>query len=116
MSQELNAFELASRLSFFLWSQGPDDELLKLAESGRAHANRSVLDAQVARMLADPRAEVLVTSFAEGWLAVDDLEAVQPDMLLFPEFNEGLRQDFAAEMRLFLKSVLLEEPATCRRC
>ena len=60
-------------------------------------------------MLADPRAEVLVTSFAEGWLAVDDLEAVQPDMLLFPEFNEGLRQDFAAEMRLFLTSVLLED-------
>ena len=60
-------------------------------------------------MLADARAEVLVTSFAEGWLAVDDLEAVQPDMLLFPEFNEGLRRDFAAEMRLFLSSVLLEE-------
>ena len=50
-----------------------------------------------------------MTSFAEGWLAVDDLEAVQPDMLLFPEFSEGLRQDFAAEMRLFLKSVLLED-------
>ena len=59
-------------------------------------------------MLADPRAEVLVTSFAEGWLAVDDLEAVQPDMLLYPEFNEGLRQDFAQEMRLFLTSVLLD--------
>jgi len=106
-SQELSAFELASRLSFFLWSQGPDDELLKLAESGELD-NPRVLDAQVARMLTDPRAEVLVTNFAEGWLGVDDLEAVQPDMLLFPEFTEGLRRDFAAEMRLFLNSVLLE--------
>jgi hypothetical protein len=106
-SQQLSAFELASRLSFFLWSQGPDDDLLKLAESEEL-TNPRVLDAQVARMLADPRAEVLVTNFAEGWLGVDDLEAVQPDMLLFPEFTEGLRRDFAAEMRLFLKSVLLE--------
>jgi hypothetical protein len=106
-SQELTALELASRLSFFLWSQGPDEELLTLAESGELEKPR-VLDAQIARLLADPRAEVLVSGFAEGWLAVDDLEAVQPDMLLYPEFNEGLRQDFAAEMRLFLKSVLLE--------
>jgi hypothetical protein len=106
-SQELRPFELASRLSFFLWSQGPDDELLKLAESGELE-NERVLLAQVERMLADERAEVLVTSFAEGWLGVDDLEAVVPDMLLYPEFSEGMRQDFATEMRLFLKSVLLE--------
>ncbi len=106
-SQELTAFELASRLSFFIWSQGPDDELLKLAESGQLTDTR-VLSREVERMLADPRAEVLVSSFAEGWLAVDDLEAVVPDMLLFPEFTNGLRQDFATEMRLFLKSVLLE--------
>jgi hypothetical protein len=107
-SQALSAFELASRLSFFLWSQGPDDELLALAESGEL-LDGDVLAAQVERMLADPRAEVLVTSFAEGWLGVDDLDAVQPDMLIFPEFTEGLRQDFATEMRLFLKSVLLED-------
>jgi hypothetical protein len=107
LSQELTALELASRLSFFIWSQGPDDELLTLAESGEL-TQPNVLVAQVDRMLLDPRAEVLVTSFAEGWLAVDDLEAVQPDMLLYPEFTAALRQDFAAEMRLFLKSVLLE--------
>jgi hypothetical protein len=107
-SQALTAFELASRLSFFLWSQGPDDELLKLAESGELEES-GVLQAQVERMLSDPRAEVLVTSFAEGWLGVDDLEAVVPDMLLFPDFTERLREDFAAEMRLFLESVLLEE-------
>jgi hypothetical protein len=105
-SQELTAVELASRLSFFLWSQGPDDELLRLAESGDL-TQPKVLQAQVDRMLLDPRAEVLVTSFAEGWLGVDDLEAVVPDMILFPEFTDGLRQDFATEMRLFLKSVLL---------
>ena len=105
-SQPLTALELASRLSFFLWSQGPDDELLKLAESGDL-AKSNVLAAQVKRMLADPRAEVLVTSFAEGWLRLADLDAIQPDKNLYPEFNEGLRQDFAEEIRLFLGSVLL---------
>jgi hypothetical protein len=107
-TQALTAFELASRLSFFLWSQGPDDELLKLAESGEL-AKSSVLTAQAHRMLADPRADVLVSGFAEGWLALDDLEAVVPDMALFPEFSDGLRQDFAQEIRLFLRSVLLED-------
>jgi hypothetical protein len=107
-SQELAPLELASRLSFFLWSQGPDDELLRLAESGEL-ANPRVLHAEVERMLADERAAVLVTGFAVGWLGVDDLEAVVPDELVFPEFTDGLRRDFAAEMRLFLTSVLLEE-------
>ncbi|HEX7236163.1 MAG TPA: DUF1592 domain-containing protein, partial [Gammaproteobacteria bacterium] len=107
-SQELNSFELASRLSFFLWSQGPDDELLKLAESGEL-TQPKVLQAQVERMLADERAEVLVSSFAEGWLGLDDLEAVVPDMLLFREFSDSLRQDFATELRLYLKSVLLDD-------
>jgi hypothetical protein len=105
-SHELSPLELASRLSFFLWSQGPDDELLKLGESGEI-ARPNVLKSQVARMLKDPRAEVLVTSFAEGWLRVADLDAIQPDMNIYPEFNEGLRQDFAEEIRLFLESVLL---------
>jgi hypothetical protein len=59
-------------------------------------------------MLTDERAEVLVSSFAEGWLGLDDLEAVVPDMLLFREFSDGLRNDFASELRLFLRSVLLE--------
>jgi hypothetical protein len=107
-SQELTSFELASRLSFFLWSQGPDDELLALAERDEL-ANPAVLQQQVERMLADDRAHVLVTSFAEGWLGLDDLDAVQPDMLIYPEFTEGLRRDFATELRLFLTSVLLEE-------
>jgi hypothetical protein len=107
-AQELTSFELASRLSFFIWSQGPDDELLKLAERDELKST-AVLQQQVERMLADPRAEVLVTSFAEGWLGLDDLDAVQPDMLIFPDFTEGLRNDFATELRLFLTSVLLED-------
>jgi hypothetical protein len=93
-AQSLTPLELASRLSFFLWSQGPDDELLKLAESGEL-AKSTVLAAQVQRMLKDPRAEVLVTGFAEGWLAVDDPDA--------------LRKDFAQEIKLFLASVLLDD-------
>jgi hypothetical protein len=107
-AQALTPLVLASRLSLFLWSQGPDDELLELAESG-AHAQPDVLAGQVQRMLQHPRAEVLVTSFAEGWLGVDDLEAVQPDKNLFPEFTDALRKDFAREIELFLASVLLED-------
>jgi hypothetical protein len=102
----LDDYELASRLSFFLWSQGPDDELLALAGDGNL-SRPAVLDAQVERMLADPRAKVLVTNFALAWLNVDDLDAVQPDVQLFGfEFTAGLRADFAREMELFVESVL----------
>jgi hypothetical protein len=107
-SYALDDFELASRLSFFLWSQGPDEELLDLAAAGEL-SRPEVLVTQVERMLADPRAEVLVDEFALRWLNVDDLEAVVPDRLLFPEFTDGLREDFAEEIRLFLASVLLED-------
>jgi hypothetical protein len=105
---ELDAFELASRLSFFIWSQGPDDDLLQLAASGEL-VKPAILEREVRRMLADPRAEVLVNGFALSWLNVDDLDAVQPDKLLYPEFTEGLRQDFAEEIRRFIASVLLED-------
>ena len=105
---ELSDFDLASRLSFFLWGQNPDDELLELAAAEKL-SQPDVLDAQVKRLLADERAEVLVTDFAEHWLNVDDLEAVQPDKQLFPEFTEGVRQDFAEEIKLFLSSILLED-------
>jgi hypothetical protein len=107
-SYALDDFELASRLSFFLWSQGPDDELLDLASAGEL-SRPQVLDAQVKRMLVDPRAQVLVDEFALHWLNVDDLEAVVPDRILFPEFTDALREDFAEEIRLFLASVLLED-------
>jgi hypothetical protein len=105
----LDGYELASRLSFFLWSQGPDDELLALAESGEL-PRAETLTAQVQRMLADPRAEVLVTNFALAWLNLDDLDAVEPDSNIFAgEFSNALREDFAEEIRLFVKSLLLED-------
>jgi hypothetical protein len=104
----IDDFELASRLSFFLWSQGPDEALLELAAEGTL-SDPQVLDAQVQRMLADARAEVLVTDFARHWLHVADLEAVEPDSAIFPEFSEALRRDFDEEMTLFLSSVLLQD-------
>jgi uncharacterized protein DUF1592/uncharacterized protein DUF1588/uncharacterized protein DUF1585/uncharacterized protein DUF1587/uncharacterized protein DUF1595 len=104
----LDDFEIASRLAFFLWGQGPDDQLLELAAAGKLEQSDE-LNAQVERMLKDSRAAMLVDDFASSWLNVDDLEAVQPDKLLFPEFTEALRGDFAEEIKLFLASVLLED-------
>ena len=75
--------ELASRLSFFIWSSIPDDELLNEAARGKLK-NPAVLEHQVQRMLADPRAESLVTNFAEQWLFIRDIDAKRPDELLFP--------------------------------
>jgi hypothetical protein len=100
--------DLASRLSFFLWSRLPDDELLGLAESGRL-GDPEVLDAQVERMLADPRAKSLVTNFASQWLAVRKLADITPDPVLFPEYNPDLGRAFAKELELFVGSVLLED-------
>ena len=104
----LDDFELASRLAFFLWNQGPDEELLDLAAAGTLD-DTDVLERQVERMLADPRAHSLVTGFALRWLNVDDIDAVVPDDRLFPEFTDALRDDFAAEIELFIASVLLDD-------
>ncbi len=105
----LDDFELASRLAFFLWSQGPDDELLALAEA-RELSDPAILDAQARRMLADPRAEALVTNFALPWLNVTDLDSVQPDVQIFGfEFTEALREAFATEIELFVRSILFED-------
>lgn len=103
----LSDFELASRLSFFLWDRGPDDELLRLAASGQL-AQPQVLDAQARRMLADPRAASLVDDFAFHWLDFDKLNAVVPDRALFPDYTPQLGQDFVTEAKLFLSSILLE--------
>jgi mono/diheme cytochrome c family protein len=105
---KLSGLELASRLSFFLWSDGPDDELLSVAASGKLSDPR-VYEAQVRRMLVDPRASALITGFAMRWLNVDDLKAVEPDPLLYPQFNEQMRKDFSTEIELFLRSVLLDD-------
>jgi mono/diheme cytochrome c family protein len=104
----LSDLELASRLSFFLWSQGPDDALLKVATEGKLR-RPEVLDAQARRMLADSRASSLVRNFALKWLNVYDLNAVQPDPLLFPSFNDQLRRDMRFEIESFLSSVLLQD-------
>jgi mono/diheme cytochrome c family protein len=103
----LTDLELATRLSFFLWTTGPDDELLKLAATGGL-SKPGVMEAQVRRMLADPKASSLVTSFAVKWLNLDGLDSVKPDPALFPGFNEQLRHDFAVEAEEFISSILLE--------
>jgi hypothetical protein len=100
--------ELASRLAFFLWSEGPDEELLELAESKRL-SDPKVYEAQIDRMLADSRSDSLVTNFAYQWLSVRSLEVSEPDPRLFPSFDNDLRSAFVEEMRLFLKSILLDD-------
>jgi hypothetical protein len=100
--------ELASRLSFFLWSSGPDDELLGLAERGRLK-DPSILQRQVARMLADPRASTLVSNFIGQWLYLRNMEAVLPDPAAFPDFDENLRSALARETELFFESMLRED-------
>jgi hypothetical protein len=107
-SYALSDLELASRLSFFLWSSLPDDELLALAAEGRL-GEGAVLEAQVARMLADPRAEALVTNFAFQWLRVNKIDGVEPDPRIFPNFDPSLRDAFREEMRLFIGSVFEED-------
>jgi Protein of unknown function (DUF1592)/Protein of unknown function (DUF1588)/Protein of unknown function (DUF1585)/Protein of unknown function (DUF1587)/Protein of unknown function (DUF1595)/Planctomycete cytochrome C len=102
----ISDIELAWRLSFFLWSTVPDDELLALAAENRL-GDADVLDAQVTRMLDDPRAKSLVTNFGFQWLEVRGLKQIQPDTRLFPDFDEDLRAAFVKEMELFLESILL---------
>ena len=104
----LGDLELASRLSFFLWSSIPDDELLAVAEEGRLH-EPAVLERQVRRMLADPRSTALVDNFASQWLQLDRLGGVQPDFEVFFEFDENLRADMEQETKLFLRSQLRED-------
>jgi mono/diheme cytochrome c family protein len=100
--------ELASRLSFFLWSSLPDDELLDLAERSRLK-DPAVLEQQVRRMLADTRANSLVSSFAAQWLHLRNLRSAAPDLERFPYFDENLREAFRIETELFFESVLRED-------
>jgi hypothetical protein len=100
----ISDIDLASRLSFFLWAGLPDDELIKVAAAGTLH-ERPVLDAQVRRMLQDPRAHTLVTDFAFEWLNVHGLELVDPDTNLFPDYTSDLEPAFEKEIELFLGSV-----------
>jgi len=100
--------ELASRLSFFLWSSIPDTELLTLAEQGKLK-DRAVLTAQVRRMLDDPRSDALVNNFGGQWLYLRNLATAKPDPDIFPEFDESLRQSFRQETDMFLASMFRED-------
>jgi hypothetical protein len=100
--------ELASRLSFFLWSSIPDDELLDTAIRGELH-NPAVLQTQVRRMLADKRSEALVSNFADQWLYLRNLSSITPDMRTFPDFDDNLRQAFRKETELFFESIMRED-------
>jgi len=100
--------ELASRLSFFLWSSIPDDELLAVASQGKLK-NPAVLEAEARRMLADPRADALVANFAGQWLHLRNLPNVLPNSDLFPDFDDNLRQSFRRETELLFESVVHED-------
>jgi len=104
----LTDLELATRLSFFLWSSIPDDELLTAASQGRLK-QPAVLEKQVRRMLADPRSGVLITNFAEQWLYLRNLNSITPDMRLFAGFDDNLRQSFRRETELFVESIVRED-------
>ncbi|MEO8373296.1 MAG: DUF1592 domain-containing protein [Candidatus Solibacter sp.] len=101
----ISEVELASRLSYFLWSSMPDDELLGLAEGGKLRAG---LDAQVKRMMADPRASAIGENFAGQWLELRNLEVVKPDPQKFPEWTPELRDAMKQETRLFFDYILRE--------
>jgi mono/diheme cytochrome c family protein len=107
-AHRINDLELASRLSFFLLGRLPDDELLADAEKGRL-ADRAVLEKQVRRLLAEPRSKSLVTNFAFQWLKMRGLDDIDPDAVLFPNFDDGLREAFRREMELFVESILRED-------
>jgi len=104
----VNDLALASRLSFFLWSSIPDDELLDAAVGGKLH-EPALLERQVRRMLADERSRALVDNFASQWLHLPNLDSITPDMRLFPDFDDNLRQSFREETELFVDSILRED-------
>jgi hypothetical protein len=105
----INDFELASRLSFFLWSSIPDEELLDLAERGQLR-EPEVLESQVRRMIADNRSDALVDNFTGQWLQLRNLDVkVKPDLRLFPDFDDNLRQAFRRETEMLFANVLRED-------
>lgn len=104
----LNDHELASRLSFFLWSSIPDDELLALADQGKLR-DPGVIKAQIQRMMADPKSDALIYNFGGQWLYLRTLANVKPDPEIFDSFDQNLRQAFQRETELFLASIFRED-------
>jgi mono/diheme cytochrome c family protein len=104
----LNDLDLASRLSFFLWSSIPDDELIDVASRGELK-KPPVLEHQVRRLLADPRSDALVDNFAGQWLQLRNLRAVLPDQNEFPDFDDNLRQALKRETELLFQSIIRED-------
>lgn len=100
--------DLASRLSFFLWSTIPDEELLETASESKLHES-AVLDREIRRMLADPKSEALIDNFAGQWLYLRNLRGMVPNSSEFPDFDDNLRQAFEQETKLFVASVLRED-------
>ena len=105
---QISDVELASRLSFFLWSSIPDDELLELAEQNRL-SDPAILKTQVARMLADSKSSALIENFAGQWLYLRNLPGLTPDPDAFPEFDDNLREAFRQETELFVASLIRED-------
>ena len=106
----ISDLELASRLSFFLWSSIPDEPLLTVAAQG-ALRHPGVLEQQVRRMMADPRSKAFVRNFAGQWLQLRNVDAMRPFAANFPDFDEGLRQSFRRETELFVESIFREDRA-----
>jgi uncharacterized protein DUF1592/uncharacterized protein DUF1588/uncharacterized protein DUF1585/uncharacterized protein DUF1587/uncharacterized protein DUF1595 len=104
---QLGDFDLASRLSFFLWGSIPDDRLISLAQQHQL-SDKKTLEREVQRMLADPRAEALSTRFASQWLRLQDLDKVRPDAFWFPDFDQQLADAMRRETQLFFWSVVRE--------
>ena len=104
----LSDLDLASRLSFFLWATGPDDELIRVASEGRL-SDPAVLNHQVRRMLADPRAEALATRFAAQWLRLPDIAGIHPNVRTYPDFHDQLKESMLRETELFFENLVRED-------
>ena len=104
----ISDLELASRLSYFLWSSAPDNELITVAATGRLHEPNE-LERQARRMLADPRSEALAASFATQWLGLRNLDDLRPDVYLFPDWDMNLTRSMRRETELFFQSIVWED-------
>ena len=104
----ISDLELATRLAYFLWSSGPDDELITVASQGKLR-NPAVLERQARRMLADPKSDALATNFASEWLHLQNLKEVEPDAVMFPNFTRNLAFSMLRETQLLFESVMHED-------